>query len=544
MAAAAVVNPLDVTIFTVAGLNISPRAILSDHRNPNGVQLVEGRLNGLTIAALVGLPSPPNPFAPAVPSPPIAGNAALGNKQLLVADVQVKIMAMLAVWNPLWVPPFDPNAPAAGGGAGGAGGGGAAADPTLLAQALALAVAPKPERPQLSLGGATGDQHLAAFVGRPTRDPAAIAVDLDVAALIRMGRALPPRVATFGTPLALTNLDKVAPFMATFTEALGHVADRNPASFVTMSEEGKPLILGFQVGGSTVYKGARHPKEPLTAAHFQGFIARWGFNVRDTHLGVQSLQRATEREAALATWAVVEERLNLLATHLGGLLGEPTLVQGAMVTITGDLLNNGGLALLSGHPLDWGSVLDRYKLQAGLVDRATSRYAQLEAAAAVASAAASAQLAKAAGEAAQQAQQALARVTAERRPRPPREYQGSGGGGGGGQLNRNDRSDRNDHRGDSERNQRPKVAGAGPFIPDCAKNPTKVYEKAGDCPLHGSAHTYSACKSCSPDGEISNFKYKNWFQTTEHTYLPREGCSYVTEPRNARVDKAKLMRHG
>ena len=177
MAAAAppAANHLDADVCVLGnGVRLTVRAVLANAPAPGNTVMLETLVATLSMAALLALPTPANPFAPGVPSPPIAGNAALANKAQVVADVVAKILALLAAWNPAWVPGFQPPA-GAGGGAGGGGvggGGGGGHDAAAVLAALAHAIGPKAEPLALELDGPVRDGHLAARVPPPQRDAA------------------------------------------------------------------------------------------------------------------------------------------------------------------------------------------------------------------------------------------------------------------------------------------------------------------------------------------------------------------------------------
>ena len=76
-------------------------------------------------------------------------------------------------------------------------------------------------------------------------------------------------------------------------------------------------------------------------------------------------------------WLQIKPRLDTLLLFLAQQLHEPFLCQGVLVTMTNDLLNRGELAVLSGHALDWSSVVPRYRTMATFIAASTNRYIQL-----------------------------------------------------------------------------------------------------------------------------------------------------------------------
>lgn len=332
-----------------------------------------------------------------------------------------------------------------------------------------------------------------------------------------------------------------------FALALKTMSGTYPAAFITDGPSGERLLLGFNVGtGGTAYVGSRIPESRFTAAHFTGLVTEWDENVRASPKGVNSLRTQLERDAALTTWAVLHRRLLLLSQHLGGMDREPLLAQAAAIVITDDLLNLGVIAVLSGQALDFESVTTRYREMARLLESSSARYTQLdatkfraefraEAAQGRAEVAAAVSAARAAEAKAEQAHAQARSAQQAAQGNLSRKHRDYGGGGGGHErgANQHDRGGGGSKRRDSV------------WIPDCARNPTKVYSKDSGCAIHGgNGHKYGECQACDAEaGTISDPKMRAFFENSD-TNLPTFGHSFVTEPRNSKFDKTKLMKLG
>ena len=524
-------NPLDTVIMTFPGNGFALTAATA----LNFVRPAGGRIaletfvsGGCTSAFLLGVNSPANPFAPANPSPAIAGAPGLPNKAVLVADVVTKILNLLVTWNVAWVPGFDPNAaPAAGGGGAGAGGG---LDNQGLAAILRDAVTRPPVPAALRVGGEAPDSVLASFVGQPQNDPARQGTNL--ATMIKAGTPFQDTLATRGFPFTVGGVDRVGAMLNPFTTALGIVAGRN-SSFVNKGPDNEDLLLGFKQGVNTIYIGASASASPLTAGDVMQFLVVWSDLVREGAEGLRALGTDKERETALQAWNVIHGRLVTMATYLAQLYHEPTLALAVMVVLTGDMMTRGTIVLLSGHALDWDSVFGRYRDMARRLELTATRYA-IKAAEAAKRAAdlATAAAVQAQGQA-QLAQQGAKRRLDDRRLDERRlEGGGRGGGRGGGNDRGNDRFDRGNDRA------RPRMSGT----PTCALEPHKVWTVDGQCPLEGHTHAYKDCKNSDYRTGVVRGPDYGWFRN-ENTFLPRAGHSYVSEPRNSKVPESVILKH-
>ena len=306
-----------------------------------------------------------------------------------------------------------------------------------------------------------------------------------------------------------------------FALALKTMSGTYPAAFVTDGPSGERLLLGFNVGsGGTAYVGSRIPESRFTAVHFTGLVTEWDENVRTSPKGVISLRTQLERDAALTTWTVLHRRLLLLAQHLGGMDREPLLAQAAAIVIADDLLNRGVIAVLSGQALDFESVITRYREMARLVEGSSARYTQLDAikiraevraetAQGRAEVAAAVNAARAAEAKAEQAHAQARSALQAAAQGLHRKGQHDRNGGGGGQHDRGGGGGGGGGGGSGgDRNKRRDVV----VVPDCAKNPSRVYNKVGPCPLHGGGgnrgHKYGDCSCCDADtGAISDYKF-------------------------------------